>query len=71
MVVAVRYTDLKASHQFLGLQTQLEGTENRINLEINRFIYMVFEYNTMIRKFQKNIKASIFYFEKMEYFKAD
>ncbi|MDO6802611.1 LemA family protein [Wenyingzhuangia sp. 1_MG-2023] len=71
MVVAERYPDLKASQQFIGLQSQLEGTENRINVERNRFNNMVIEYNTMIRKFPKNITASIFSFEKMEYFKAD
>ncbi|MDO6738035.1 LemA family protein [Wenyingzhuangia sp. 2_MG-2023] len=71
MVVAERYPDLKASQQFIGLQSQLEGTENRINVERNRFNNMVIEYNTMIRKFPKNITANIFSFEKMEYFKAD
>ncbi|ANW96549.1 LemA family protein [Wenyingzhuangia fucanilytica] len=71
MVVAERYPDLKASQQFTGLQSQLEGTENRINVERNRFNNMVINYNTMIRKFPKNITANLFGFDKMEYFKAD
>ena len=71
MVVSERYPDLKASQQFIGLQSQLEGTENRINVERNRFNNMVISYNTMIRKFPKNITANMFSFEKMEYFKAD
>ncbi|MGY5352677.1 LemA family protein [Wenyingzhuangia sp. IMCC45533] len=71
MVVAERYPDLKASQQFTGLQSQLEGTENRINVERNRFNNLVKNYNTMIRKFPKNITASLFSFEKLDYFKAD
>ena len=71
MVVSERYPDLKASQQFIGLQSQLEGTENRINVERNRFNNMVISYNTMIRKFPKNITANLFGFDKMEYFKAD
>ncbi len=71
MVVSERYPDLKASQQFIGLQSQLEGTENRINVERNRFNNLVKDYNTMIRKFPKNITASMFSFEKMDYFKAE
>ncbi|MDO3693241.1 LemA family protein [Wenyingzhuangia sp. chi5] len=71
MVVSERYPDLKASQQFIGLQSQLEGTENRINVERNRFNNMVISYNTMIRKFPKNITAKMFDFNKMEYFKSD
>lgn len=71
MVVSERYPDLKASQQFIGLQSQLEGTENRINVERNRFNNMVKNYNTMIRKFPKNLTANIFGFEKMDYFKSD
>ncbi|MEN8765614.1 MAG: LemA family protein [Wenyingzhuangia sp.] len=71
MMVSERYPDLKASQQFSGLQAQLEGTENRINVERNRFNKMVIGYNTMIRKFPKNLTANMFSFEKMDYFKAD
>ena len=71
MVVSERYPDLKASQQFTGLQAQLEGTENRINVERSRFNNMVIGYNTMIRKFPKNLTAKMFDFEKMDYFKAD
>jgi len=71
MVVSERYPELKASQQFIGLQSQLEGTENRINVERNRFNNLVKNYNTMIRKFPKNITASMFSFEKLDYFKAE
>jgi len=71
MMISERYPDLKASQQFSGLQAQLEGTENRINVERNRFNKMVIGYNTMIRKFPKNLTANMFSFEKMDYFKAD
>lgn len=71
MVVSEKYPDLKASEQFIGLQSQLEGTENRINVERNRFNQAVISYNTMIRKFPRNLTAMMFDFEKLEYFKAD
>lgn len=71
MMVSERYPDLKANQQFLNLQSQLEGTENRINVERNRFNNAVKSYNTMIRKVPKNFTAMIFSFEKMAYFKAD
>jgi len=70
MVVVERYPDLKANQNFLELQTQLERTENRIAVERRSFNNAAQTYNTFIRKFPKNIYASIFGFEKKVYFKA-
>ena len=71
MVVVERYPDLKANQNFLELQAQLEGTENRIAVARDRFNAAVKEYNTIIRKFPKNITASMFGFEKNAYFEAE
>ncbi|MBC8490480.1 MAG: LemA family protein [Bacteroidetes bacterium] len=70
MVVVERYPDLKANQNFLELQTQLERTENRIAVERRNFNNAAQTYNTYIRKFPKNIYASIFGFEKKAYFTA-
>ncbi len=70
MVVVEKYPDLKANQNFLELQSQLEGTENRINVERNRFNGMVKGYNIMIRKFPGKLLAGIFGFEPMVLFKA-
>ena len=70
MVVVEKYPDLKANQNFLALQSQLEGTENRINVERNRFNDNVREYNTYIRKFPNNIFAGMFGFERMTPFEA-
>jgi len=70
LVTIEKYPDLKANQNFLELQSQLEGTENRINVERNRFNDVAKGYNTMIRKFPTNIIASIGGFEKMAYFEA-
>lgn len=70
MVVVEKYPDLKANQNFLELQAQLEGTENRIATERKRFNDAVGEYNTFIKKFPKNITASMFDFEERDYFKA-
>ena len=71
MVVVERYPDLKADARFADLQSQLEGTENRISVERGRFNQAVQEYNTVIRKFPANILAGIFGFEKKVYFQSD
>lgn len=71
MLVVERYPELKASEQFIALQAQLEGTENRINVERNRFNNLVKEYNTMIRTLPESLTAMIFSFDAKEYFKAD
>jgi len=71
MVVVEQYPDLKANQNFLDLQAQLEGTENRIAVERRKFNEVAQDYNTYIRKFLKNIWASIFGFEKKNYFEAE
>jgi LemA protein len=71
MVVVERYPDLKANQNFLDLQAQLEGTENRIAVERRKFNEATRAYNTYIRKFPKNIIAGIFNFEPRPYFEAD
>ncbi|MFK5879219.1 MAG: LemA family protein [Flavobacteriaceae bacterium] len=70
MVVVEKYPDLKANQNFLELQSQLEGTENRINVERNRFNGMVKGYNIMIRKFPGKLLAGMFGFEPMVLFAA-
>lgn len=70
MVVVERYPDLKANQNFLELQAQLEGTENRITVERQKFNETAKDYNTFIRKFPKNIWAGMFGFEKKDYFEA-
>ena len=71
MVVVERYPDLKANQNFLELQSQLEGTENRIAVERMKFNETARDYNTYIRKFPNNMIAGMFDFEKKEYFEAD
>ncbi len=70
MAVSESYPDLKANQNFLDLQAQLEGTENRIATERKRFNDTVREYNTTIRRFPKNLMASMFGFEAKAYFEA-
>jgi LemA protein len=70
LVTVERYPDLKANQNFLELQAQLEGTENRITVARTRFNETVGDYNTYIRKFPKNIVASLFDFDKKGYFEA-
>lgn len=60
MVVTENYPNLKADQSFLGLQTQLEGTENRITVARGRYIQLVQDYNTYIRSFPQNLVAMIF-----------
>ena len=64
------YPDLKANQNFLELQAQLEGTENRITTERMKYNESAQSYNTMIRRFPQNIIASIFSFNAKGYFKA-
>lgn len=70
MVSVERYPDLKANQNFLDLQAQLEGTENRIAVERKNFNEAAQSFNTMIRRFPTNIIANIFNFETKGYFKA-
>ena len=71
MVVVERYPDLKANQNFLDLQTQLEGTENRISVERNRFNKAAQGYNTIIRRFPGSIYAGMFGFDRKAYFEAE
>jgi LemA protein len=71
LVTVEQYPNLKANENFLDLQKQLEGTENRIAVERRNFNQMAQDYNTFIRSFPKNIWASLFGFEKKVYFEAD
>lgn len=70
MVVVERYPDLKANQNFLELQAQLEGTENRIAVERKKFNDTVQSYNTTIRRFPGNITAMLFGFDTKGYFEA-
>jgi len=70
MVVVERYPDLKANQNFLELQAQLEGTENRIATERRRFNEAARTYNTYIKKFPENLFSGLFGFESKAYFKA-
>ena len=70
LAVAEAYPDLKANTNFLELQAQLEGTENRISVERRNFNEVAKNYNTSIRTFPRNILAGMFGFEKRPYFEA-
>ena len=71
LVVAERYPDLKANQNFLDLQAQLEGTENRINVSRQRFNDTVNAYNKSRRTFPAVLFASIMGFKDKGYFKAE
>jgi LemA protein len=71
LVTIERYPDLKANQNFLELQAQLEGTENRIAVERRKFNEDVQTYNSYIRSFPRVIYAGWFGFEKKAYFEAD
>ena len=70
LAITENYPDLKANQNFLELQAQLEGTENRINVARTNFNNTAKEFNTSIRRFPKNILAGLFGFEKRAYFEA-
>lgn len=70
MVVVEQYPDLKANQNFLDLQAQLEGTENRITVERQKFNETTQSYNAYIRRFPELITAAIFGFKKKAYFEA-
>ncbi len=71
MVVVERYPDLKANQNFLDLQNQLEGTENRINVARQRYNQAVEVFNFAIRKFPNSLTNSLLlHLERKEYFKA-
>lgn len=70
LALSESYPDLKANQNFLELQAQIEGTENRIATERMKYNETARKYNTMVRSFPKNIIASMFDFETKGYFKA-
>jgi len=71
LMITENYPDLKANQNFLELQAQLEGTENRISVERTRFNESAQAYNKEIRRFPKNILAGMFGFDKKPYFAAE
>jgi len=71
LLVMERYPDLKANQNFLELQAQLEGTENRIAVERRNFNETAKAYNVYIRRFPKNVVAGLFGFVSKAYFKSD
>ena len=71
MVVMEKYPDLKANQNFLDLQSQLEGTENRITVERQKFNESAQVYNAYIRKIPNSIIAGMGGFEKKAYFEAE
>ncbi|WP_373723463.1 LemA family protein [Bacteroides heparinolyticus] len=70
LAITENYPDLKANQNFLELQAQLEGTENRINVARTNFNNTAKEFNTAIRRFPKSILAGLFGFKKRAYFEA-
>ncbi|HOW26443.1 MAG TPA: LemA family protein [Bacteroidales bacterium] len=70
LVTVEQYPELKANQNFLELQAQLEGTENRITVERQKFNDTAREYNTSVRSFPRNIFAGLFGFERKPYFES-
>ena len=70
LVVVERYPELKANQSFLGLQAQLEGTENRLSVERGNFNTAVQNYNTAVRSFPTNLIAGMFGFAPRPFFAA-
>lgn len=71
IMIKESYPELKANQNFLELQAQLEGTENRITVERGRYNDIAKDYNTKMRTFPVNIFAKLFDFEKKPYFEAE
>ena len=71
LAITENYPDLKANQNFMELQAQLEGTENRISVERRNFNEVARTYNTSIRTFPKSILAGMFGFDKRPYFEAE
>ena len=70
LVVVERYPELRANQNFVGLQAQLEGTENRISVERGNFNTAVQNYNTAVRSFPTNLIAGMFGFAQRPFFNA-
>lgn len=70
-MVTENYPELKANANFQELQAQLEGTENRITVERQKFNEVTQQYNSKIRTFPNNLTSGMFGFEKKGYFQAE
>jgi LemA protein len=70
LVVVERYPELKSNQNFLSLQAQLEGTENRISVERNNFNGAVQDFNVAVRRFPTNVIAGMFGFSSRPFFNA-
>ena len=70
LVASERYPDLKANQNFMALQSEIEGTENRINVERNKFNEVVKGHNSNVRSFPANLTAKMFGFSEKAYFDA-
>lgn len=71
LLTVEKYPELKANQNFRDLQVQLEGTENRISTERQRFNEAVQKYNTTVQRFPNNLFAGVFGFDQKAYFEAD
>ena len=71
LVVVEQYPDLKANQNFLALQSQLEGTENRVAVERRRFNEVARDFNSKLRVFPNNFVARLMGFQRKSYFAAD
>ncbi|WP_187262198.1 LemA family protein [Pontibacter beigongshangensis] len=71
LATAEAYPELKANNNFLELQAELAGTENRISTERRKYNEMVQDYNTTVRSFPNNLMAGIYGFERKGHFQAD
>ena len=71
LAVSENYPELKSNANFQELQAQIEGTENRINVERNKYNAVTNDYNTFTRSFPNNLFAGMFGFKPADYFKAD
>jgi LemA protein len=70
LVVSENYPQLRATENFQGLQAQLEGTENRISVERNKFNTVVQDYNVAVKRFPTNMIAGMFGFSPRPFFAA-
>ncbi|MFT2010804.1 LemA family protein [Pontibacter sp. 13R65] len=71
LATAEAYPELKANNNFLELQAELSGTENRISTERRKYNELVQDYNTTVRSFPNNLMAGIYGFERKGHFQAD
>ena len=70
LAIVESYPELKSSNNVQDLMAQLEGTENRVSVERNRYNEMIRDYNTTIKRFPKNLMAGIYGFDIRDYFES-